>query len=358
MRHERSMSIRVTALAILVAAAFGTSDAYAGRTGPSYTLRVLGLPTGFVSAIDISINDRHEIAGTVRVGLSGGSPRAAYWAHAGAAPVLLPCLIDPCESQAKSINGLGVISGMANGQAVLWHPSGTSWIPEVLPNPDPQDETSWAMSNDVLDDGTAAGLYDPTTVPFAPNEVPVIWGALEAVTKLPVPVSFLAGSVRRINSSRDAVGALRTNDGSDPTYVYGALWINDGGTYVTVPLTYFANDITARAADGSSFLVASDAGRLRVWKDADSWSYVVEASPGGAGTAINAAGDMVGVLVKGGWMANGGTPYLLTAGGTLAKLPLPTGATGTASDVSADRWVAGWLYLKTTRPAAVWAPVN
>jgi hypothetical protein len=358
--NERTVSIRVMAVAVVLAAAFGTNDVYAqkGRVSPSYSLQVLGLPTGFVSARDVSINDRHEIVGTVRVGLSGGHSRAVYWAHAGAAPVLLPCLSEPCESRATAINSLGVISGAANAQAVLWHPSGTSWIPEVLLNPDPQDETSWAMANDVLDEGTAGGLYDPTSVPWTPNHVPVIWGALDAVTALPLPEGFLAGSVRRINDSRDAVGTVETNDGTDPTYVYGALWINDGGTYVTVPLTYFVNDITPRAADGSSFLVASGAGRLRVWKDADSWNYVVEANPGGSGTAINAAGDMVGVIVKAGWQTNGETPYLLTAGGTLTKLPLPSRATGIAADVSGDRWVAGWLYLRQEHPAAVWSPLD
>jgi hypothetical protein len=358
--NERTVSIRVMAVAVLLAAAFGTNDVYAqkGRDGPSYTLQVLSLPTGFVSARDVSINDRHEIVGTVRVGLSGGHSQAVYWAHASAAPVLLPCLSEPCESRATAINSLGVISGAANDQAVLWHPSGTSWIPKVLLNPDPWDETSWARANDVLDDGTAGGSYDPTRVPWTPNEVPVIWGAYEAVTELPLPEGFLDGSLRRMNDSRDGVGAVRTNDGTDPTYVYGALWINDDGTYVTLPLTYFVNDITPRAADGSSFLVASDAGRLRVWKDADSWNYAVDANPGGSGTAINAAGDMAGVISKGGWMANGGTPYLLTAGGTLTKLPLPSRATGVAADVSGDRWVAGWLYLRTEHPAAVWAPPN
>jgi hypothetical protein len=356
--NERPVSIRMMALAVVLAAAFGTNDVYAGKAVPSYTLQVLGLPTGFVSAVDVSINDRHEIVGTVRVALSGGHSQAAYWANAGAAPVLLPCLSEPCESRATAISNLGVISGTANGQAVLWHPSGTSWIPEVLLNPDPRDETSWAMASDVLGDGTAGGFYHPTTRSFAPTDVPVIWGASEAVTALPVPEGFLAGSVRRINESRDAAGVLRAYYGSGPTYVYGALWINDGGTYVTVPLTYLVHDLTPRAVDGSSFLVASDAGRVRVWKDADSWSYIVEADPGGAGTAINAAGDMAGVIGKGGWLTNGGTPYLLAAGGTLTKLPLPSRATGIAADVSSDRWVAGWLYLRTERPAAVWAPLN
>jgi len=355
---ERTVSIRVMALGVVLASAFGTNDVYAGKASPSYTLQVLGLPTGFVSAIDVSINDRHEIVGTVRVALSGGHSRAAYWAHAGAAPVLLPCLSEPCQSKATAINGLGVISGASNDQAILWHPFGTSWILEVMLHPDPQDETAWARANDVLDDGTAGGSYDPSRIPMALNEVPVIWGALGAVTDLPLPEGFLDGSLRQMNDSRDGVGAVRINDGTDPTYVYGALWINDGGTYVTVPLTYFVNDLTPRAADGSSFLVASDAGRVRVWKDADSWNYVVEANPGGAGTAINAAGDMAGVIAKGGWLTNGGTPYLLTAGGTLTRLPLPSGATGIAADVSGDRWVAGWLYLRTERPAAVWAPLN
>jgi hypothetical protein len=343
--NQETVSIRVMALAVVLAAAFGTNDVYAqkGRDGPSYTLQVLGLPTGFVSAREVSINDRHQIVGTVRVGLSGGHSQAVYWANAGAAPVLLPCLSEPCESRATAINSLGVISGTANDQAVLWHPSGNSWIPELLLNPDPRDETSWAMANHVLDDGTAGGSYDPTRVPWTPNEVPVIWGAFEAVTALPLPEGFLDGSLRRMNDSRDGVGVVR---------------INDGGTYVTVPLTYFVNDITPRAADGSSFLVASDAGRVRVWKDADAWNYVVDASPGGSGTAINAAGEMVGVMVKGGWLTSGETPYLLTAGGTLTKLPLPSRATGIAADVSGDRWVAGWLYLRTEHPAAVWAPLN
>lgn len=101
--NDRTVSIRVMALAVVLAAAFGTNDVYAekGRDGPSYTLHVLALPTGFISARDVSINDTHEIVGTVRVGLSGGHSRAVYWAHAGAAPVLLPCLSDACASRAR-----------------------------------------------------------------------------------------------------------------------------------------------------------------------------------------------------------------------------------------------------------------
>ena len=98
---------------------------------------------------------------------------------------------------------------------------------------------------------------------------------------------------------------------------------------------------------------------MRVRKEADSWSYVVEASAGGAGLAINAAGDMVGGIGKKSWMATGGTPYLLAANGTLTKLPLPSGATsGIATDVTGDRWIAGSLDLRTVRPAAVWVPTN
>lgn len=357
---ERSRGIRLMTMAVMLAATLCTNEAFAQRSkgGPSYSLRVLSLPTGFVSAIDVSINDRHEIVGTVRVALAGGHPRAAYWAHVDAEPVLLPCLSEPCESRATSINGLGVISGAANGEAVLWHPSGTSWIPEILPNPDRRDETSWAKANHVLDDGTAGGSYLPTVTIIAPSEVPVIWGFLEEVTVLPLPEGFLDGTLARLNVSRDGVGIVRINDGAPPTYLYGALWINDDGGYVTVPFTYFLNDIAPRSTDGSTFLVASDAGRMRVRKDGDSWSYSVEASAGGAGLAINAAGDMVGVIVKGGWLTDGGTPYLLAADGTLNKLPVPSGATGIATDVSGDRWVAGWLYLKRERPAAVWVPTQ
>jgi len=358
--NERSRGVRLVTMAVMLVAALCTNEALAQKSkgGPSYSLQVLSLPTGFVSAVDVGINERHQIVGTVRVGLTGGHSSAAYWPHAGAAPVLLPCLSEPCESRATSINDLGVISGTANGEAILWRPSETGWIPEVLPNPDWRDETSWARANHVLDDGTAGGSYDPTRTTFALNEVPVIWGVLEAVTVLPLPEGFLDGSLTRLNVSRDGVGIVRVNDGVDPTYIYGALWINDDGGYVTVPLTYFVYDITPRSTDGSTFLVASDRGRMRVRKDTDSWGYVVETSAGGAGLAINAAGDMVGVIGKGGWMAHSGTPYLLAADDTLTKLPLPSGATGIATDVSDDRWVAGWLDLRTERPAAVWVPAK
>jgi hypothetical protein len=361
---DRTRSIPVIAFAVAFAAAFGTGEVHAAKPAdsPSYVLHVLALPPGFASAVDVSINDRHEIVGTVRVGISGGHSQAAYWAHADAAPVLLPCLSEPCESRARSINNLGVVSGGANDQALLWHPSGTGWIPEVLLNPFQLDGTARAFAYDVLDDGTASGLCDPTELTLAQNTIPVIWGVPETVTMLPVPEGFIAGSARRMNDSRDAVGTLEMGvnpDGSGGTYVYGSLWVNEGGTYVTVPLTYFANDITPRAADGSSFLVASEAGRIRVFKDADSWSYVVEASPGGPGLGINAAGDMVGFLTKGGWnVDDSGTPYLLNAGGVLTALPLPLHTTGIAAAVSADRWVAGWLYLRMQHPAAVWAPPN
>lgn len=355
---ERIVSIRVMALAVVLAAGFGTNDVYAakGRDSPSYTLQVLSLPAGFTSARDVDINDRHEIVGTVRVGLSGWHSQAVYWADATAAPVLLPCpTSEPCESRATGINNNGVISGSVDQEAVLWHPTGGSWTLEVLPNPCQLDETSWTMANDVLDDGTAGGSCDPTVTTFALNEIPVVWGAYTSEpAELPVPEGFLDGRLGRINSSNDAVGTVRVNDGTDPTWNYGALWINDDGTYVTMAFTYFVNDIAPRATDGYSFLVASDVGRLRVWKDVDSWTFAVDADAGGPGYGINAAGDMVGAVTKGG--TSGSTPYLLTAAGKLTKLPLPRGATGTAASVSSDQWVAGWLYLKTEHPAAVWVP--
>jgi len=348
-------------MAVMLAAALCTNEALAakGSGAPSYTLQVLSLPSGFISAVDVHMNERHEIVGTVRIGLTGGHSSAAYWAHAGAAPVLLPCLSEPCESRATSINELGVISGAANNEAVLWHPSGTSWIPEVLPNPDRRDETSWARANQVLDDGTTGGSYDPTTRSFGLEEVPLIWGALEAVTALPLPEGFVDGGLARLNASRDAVGYVRVKDDGGSTLVYGALWINDAGGYVTVPFTYALHDITPRSTDGSTFLVASDRGRMRVRKEADTWSYVVEASAGGAGLAINAAGDMVGGIGKRSWSANGGIPYLLAADGTLTELPLPSGnASGIATDLTGDRWIAGSLDLRTVRPAAVWVPTR
>lgn len=358
--NERTRGMRLVAMAVVLTAALCTNEALAqkSKSAPPYSLRVLSMPSGFFSVADVSINTRHEIIATVRVGTVGHSS-AAYWAHAGAAPVLLPCLSEPCESRATSINDLGVISGMANGEAVLWHPSGTSWIPEVLPNPDWRDETSWARANHVLNDGTAGGSYDPTGRTFALNEVPVIWGYLEAVTVLPLPEGFMDGGLARLNVSRDAVGYVRVKDDGGATYVYGALWINDYGGYVTVPFTYPLYDITPRSTDGSTFLVASARGRIRVQKEADSWSYVVEASAGGAGLALNAAGDMVGGIAKASWMSNGGTPYLLAADGTLTELPLPSGnASGIATDVTDDRWIAGSLDLRTVRPAAVWVPTK
>jgi len=357
--NRRTLQIPVVALAVALTAVIGTGavSAQKGKGGPGYTLQVLGLPAGFASALAVGINDLHEIVGTARVGVSGGSSRAVYWAHAGAAPVLLPCPSEPCESSATAINASGVIAGTANSEAVLWHPSESGWILEVLLNPGPLDDTSVAVADAVLDNGTAAGFYMPTRATWTPNDVPVIWGVLGSVAQLPLPAGMLGGRLGRINDSDDAVGTVRTNDGTDPTYVYGALWINEGGAYVTERLSFFVNDITPRSADGS-FLVASDVGRLRVWNAAGSWNYVVESNPGGPGTAINAAGDMVGVLPKKGEFSLGGTPYVLTIGGTFIKLPFPSGSSAMAAAVSSDRWVAGWLYLKTERPAAVWRPTN
>jgi hypothetical protein len=354
---ERIVSIRVMALAVVLAAGFGTNDVQAGkgRDSPSYTLQVLSMPAGLTAASEVSINDRHEIVGTARVGLSGWHSQAVYWANATAAPVSLPCpTSEPCESRATGINNNGVISGTVNEEAVLWHPAGSSWTLEVLPNPCQEDETSWTVANDVLDDGTASGSCDPTVTTFALNEVPVIWSAYPSEpTALPLPEGYLDGRLGRINSSRDAVGTVRINDGTDPTWVYGALWVDDAGAYITVALTYFVNDLAPRAADGS-FRVASDVGRLRVWKDADSWTFAVDAAAGGPGYGINAAGDMVGSVSKGG--SGSPTPYLLTAAGKLTKLPLPNGAAGTALSVSSDQWVAGRLDLRTEHPAAVWVP--
>ncbi len=71
--NQGTVSLQVMALAIAFAASFGTNDAHAQRVKdpPSYTLHLLGLPTGFVSARDVSINDRHEIVATVRGYTSG-----------------------------------------------------------------------------------------------------------------------------------------------------------------------------------------------------------------------------------------------------------------------------------------------
>lgn len=354
--NRRNPSMYRMALAVVLAGAVGSSaiSAQKGKGGADYTVQVLGVPAGFADAFAVSINDSHEIVGTARITLS--RMRAVYWAHTGAAPVVLPCPSEPCVSSASAINNNGVISGTANDEAILWHPNGSGWVVEVLLNPYSPDETSVAVANHVLDDGTAAGWYAPTTATWSPTGIPVIWGQGSAA-ELPIPQGFLAGRLGAINDSGDAVGDVRVNDGADPTYVYGAMWINDSGTYVTASLTFSVSGITPRAADGS-FLVASDAGRLRVLKTGGSWNYIVDANPGGPGIGINAAGDMVGVLAKGGWLTDGGTPYLLTAGGTLTKLPLPSRVTGTAAAVSNDRWVAGVLYAKTGRQPAVWRPAQ
>ncbi len=355
--HGWMLSVRVVALAALLVAAGGTHDLFAQKSkgGAVYALHVLGLPSGFASARAESINDQHEIVGTARVSISGGTFRAVYWAHAEAAPVLLPCPAEPCQSSATAINAAGVIAGTANGDAILWHPSGSGWFVEVLPHPGPPDGSWTAVASDVLDDGMAAGYYAATYGIMYPNDVPVLWGALQTATELPVPSGFFSGRLARANASGDAIGELRTNDGSDPTYVYGGLWINDGGTYVMVSLTSLVTGITPRAAD-ESFLISSSAGRVRIWPSGGSWNYLIETYPGGPGTAINASGDMSGILPK--KSSLGGTPYLLTADGALVKLPLPSGSSGATAAVSSDRWVAGVLYLRTERPAAVWRPLN
>lgn len=358
--NERIVSIRIMAPVVVLAVGFGPNVAQAGKSqdSPSYTLQVLSMPAGLAAASEVSINDRHEIVGTARVGLQGSHSQAVYWAHAAAAPVPLPCLTsEPCTSRATHINNYGVISGSVDQEAVLWHPAGSnSWTLEVLPNPCQLDGTSWTRAYDVLDDGTAGGSCDPTVTTFALNEIPVIWGANgSGPTLLPLPEGFLEGRLARVNDSSDAVGAVRVNDGTDPTWVYGALWINDAGTYVTVTLTYGVNDLAPRAADGS-FLVASDQGRLRVSKEASSgaWTFTVDASAGGPGIGINAAGDMVGAVSNRG--SSSPIPYVLTAAGNLTKLSVPKLASGRAVSVSSDRWVAGRLDLRTGNPAAVWIP--
>ena len=50
--NQSTLALQVMALAVAFAASFGTNDAHAQRVKdpPSYTLHLLGLPTGFASA--------------------------------------------------------------------------------------------------------------------------------------------------------------------------------------------------------------------------------------------------------------------------------------------------------------------
>lgn len=347
--HRLSVNVAALVLALMFGALVRPSVVVAqkGKAVPGYALHVLPIPPGFGRASVRSINDNHEMVGTAGVGFS---QRAVYWPSVSAAPVLLPCPTAPCVAQA--INSNGVVSGTANSQAVVWRLVGGVWSIEALLYPGEGDPAYQSAAYGLLDDGTVAGFYALAYGIMYPNDIPVRWSPLSPLSEYPVPEGFFSGRALRANQDGDAVGELRTNNGSDPTYVYGVIWVEGPGGYQSVVLTASVNGITSRSSDGS-FLVSSTAGRIRV---SPSGSYVVESSLDGPGLGINQLGDVVGCLNKKGGYGYGGVPYLLLLDGTLTRLPVPTGATGCASSASTDRWAAGDFLQQRVYYPAVWRP--
>ena len=155
----------------------------------------------------------------------------------------------------------------------------------------------------------------------------------------------------RLNSDGDAVGQFRSfYSGNNCCYVWGAVWVNTPGGYAAFVFSELVTGITPRGSDGS-FYISAQTGRIRAFEAGGIWNFEYQANPGPA-NGINDQGDITGHITKG--YNVGGQPYLLLASGTLVKLPVTRGSTGTGSAVSADAWVAGVLDKKP----AVWRPAN
>ena len=62
----------------------------------------------------------------------------------------------------------------------------------------------------------------------------------------------------------------------------------------------------------------------------------------GTATGMNARGDLVGTVLRTRYGSEG-QPYLLTREGREDRLPLPKGASGTATAISNDGWITGFI---------------
>ncbi len=357
-RFGKKMFAACLSAAVFLFSAYGQASAQKGKggAGPKYELVTLGFPQNFDIAEANDLNEQHQVIGTLNYRLN--DERAAFWqfAEASAQPDVLPCPSEPCRSRANAINSLGTVVGFAGGTATKeggiaakWTRSGSGW--ELSAFPHPGDDAYFAEAFDILDNGSAAGMYAYLDAMLNTRSTPVLWDPAGTITELPVPQGFFAAEANRLNDSGDAVGTFLTfHSGSACCVLYGALWVNTPSGYVAFVFNELLTGITPRGPDGS-FYMSAQTGRIRAFESGGSWNFAYEANPGPA-NGINDQGDIVGHIPKG--YGVNGQPYLLFLSGTLVKLPVTKGSTGTASAVSDDAWVAGML---EKRPV-VWRRVN
>jgi len=320
-----------------------------GGTGSQYELVTLGFPQTYAIAKANDLNAQHQVIGTLNY--QRNDERAAMWqfAEQSAQPVILPCPAEPCRSRANGINSIGTVVGFAGGLAAKWSISSSGW--ELSAFPHPGDESYFAEANDVLDNGSAAGMYSHLDLMENSWSTPVLWDPGGNVTELPIPQGYFAGEATRLNNWGDAVGTLRAfYNGSICCLIYGVAWINTPDGYLAFVFNEQLTGITSRGSDGS-FYMSSQTGRIKATSPGGSWEFANEANPGPA-FGINEEGDIVGYISKGSNL--GGQPYLLFSSGAIVKLPVSRGSTGAGTAISSDRWAAGMLDKKPV----VWRPAN
>jgi len=336
---SRELRVRTTVAHDATLGAYDISVTSNGKRGigaemvevVGWDLMALAVPPGTTNASANDINDRHEIVGTTAA--SSWFGRATYWPNGddGTAAVVLPCVVEPCWSAASQINASGSIVGFIDNAAVRWDPVGAGWNLTTL--------TDSGRAWGIRDDGTVAGEFDRDGL-IRELPLPVLWDAAGARTELPIPEGYYAGVAASLNTQGDVTGALRYRPpGVTGTYyIYGIIWVREGSGYIPLVLPDLVGGLSDRSADGS-FRVASSAGRLLVSRSGGAWGVTVEVNPG-RGNNLNAGGDMVGHVPKAGFTSKG-QPYLYTLAGELVSLEIFPSALGTASAVSADRWVVG-----------------
>ncbi|HEX9166885.1 MAG TPA: hypothetical protein VF862_13310 [Gemmatimonadales bacterium] len=311
-----------------------------GPAGPTYTVLTPPLAPGYTALVPTDINVLHQAIGYVNPeGSTSQSARlAAVWhAGSGAAPQLLP---GGTGTTARGISDNGIIAGVVFPAAVLWKPAGSSWDLVVL------NEVAEAM--DVREDGSAVGIaFDPQYPSFRDDAQPVAWDADGVMTRLPMPASgqWTGGEAYAINAQGDIAGTFEERPSPGWALVYGALWVREGAGYIPIVMqTGGANGLSDRTADGRIIVTASDlrfAYRHTFTRNPATGAWTSDSVyVGGSAADVNARGDFVGTIPKGTY-SSAGYPFLFTAEGTLLKLPIPKGSTGTAGGLSTDGWITG-----------------
>jgi len=282
---------------------------------------------GAVNAYAFGINNAGVIVGLIQLGNAGNPVHATVWTHWDAAPTDLGTL-GGFNSGASGINQEGDVVGyseIAGGarHAMLWTlESGMV------------DLSSWP--NGCTGDSEAMTLNDLGVIGGTCNGAPVLWSATEGMRSLPLPRGVSLGEPHAINNANQVVGIFNGFGGAIWTITNPNLAPVVTGLFLPALPVLLEATVTVTAtftdANGSDSHTASFN-----WGDGQT-SLATVNSDGGNGTlsgshSYQSAGEyIVSVTVT----DNGGLSSALSseAMSTKVKVTLPPGATASGSNIT------------------------